>query len=263
MDQGTVRVEYKDRVAILTLDQPDRLNAMDDDMAMNFEAAVEGLENGNQAKVVIVTGAGRAFSAGGNLQNMLSRVGGSPSAYQKNVYRFYKAFLRIMDLDVPTIAAINGSAVGAGACLSLACDMRLAATGAVIGFPFAVIGMHPGMGAEYFLTRLVGRARTFELLMVGESVSAEEAWRMGLVNQVVPGEELMDRAVSLATKIAARPVLPIRMLKESIDTAARSDLEATLRREAAYQGICFMTDDIKEGITSLIEKRRPHFTDEY
>ena len=119
------------------------------------------------------------------------------------------------------------------------------------------------MGAEYFLSRMVGRARTFELLMTGEIISAEEAFRIGLVNHIVPPDELMNKAQELARKIAAMPAAPIRMLKDSIDAAVNSTLAQTLHREASYQALCYMTNDIVEGIESTQEKRPPKFTDEY
>jgi enoyl-CoA hydratase/carnithine racemase len=141
--------------------------------------------------------------------------------------------------------------------------MRIAAEDSKIGFTFAKIGLHPGMGAEYFLTRMIGRARTFELLMTGDILSAEEAFRIGLVNHLAPSEKLMEKALELAGKIAAMPVLPIRMLKESIDAATRNTLAETLHREAAYQSLCYMTTDIAEGIDAAREKRPTNFKDEY
>jgi len=259
----TIKVETNDRVCVITLNEPDRLNALSDRMAVEFKGAVEGLKQRSDVRAVIVTGAGRAFSAGGNFAEMKKNLGGDPAVCKHRIYGFYKSFLSVMDLPVPTIAAINGPAMGAGACITLACDMRIAAEGSRIGFAFARIGIHPGMGAEYFLPRIVGRAKACELLMTAEEIPAEEALRIGLVNHVAPPEELMDRAVGLASKIASRPALPIRMLKESIDAALASDLESTLHREAAYQGICFMTGDMREGIEAFIEKRKPVFKDEY
>lgn len=263
MGYGTLKTETRDRVCILTLNQPDSLNSLSDAMASEFKGKIEELKKDADVRAVIVTGAGRAFSAGGNFEEMRHRLGADPAVYKKNIYDFYKAFLSILDLRVPTIAAVNGPAVGAGACVALACDMRIAAKNSSIGFAFARIGIHPGMGAEYFLTRIAGRARACELLMTGEPVSADEAFRIGLVNHVVPPEALLESAMELALKIARNPALPVRMLKESIDAAMTADLESTLHREAAYQGICFMTGDMREGIQAFIEKRAPCFKDEY
>lgn len=263
MSEKTVKLEVKDRICILTLNQPEKLNFMSEEMAKDFREAVEKIRTDPEPRVMIVTGEGRAFSAGGDLKAMDGNVGGTPSFLKKKTFYFYKSFLSIMDLEIPTIAAINGHAIGAGACVSLACDMRIAANNSKIGFTFAKIGLHPGMGAEYFLTRMIGRARTFELLMTGDTISAEEAYRIGLVNHITPPEELMGKAMELAIKIAAMPVLPIRTLKEAIDVAMSSDLNATLHKQAAYQAICYLSNDIKEGIDSVRKKRTPHFSDEY
>ena len=263
MNNQAVTLERKDRVGILTLNQPEKLNAMGDEMAHDFIQALEEIKADSKIKVVVVTGAGRAFSAGGNLDRIEARIGSSPIENQKNGYEFYNCFLKILELKIPTIAAINGHAIGAGGCLTLACDMRYAAASSKIGFTFVKLGLHPGMGAEYFLSRIIGRARTFELLMTGDVITAEEAYRIGLVNQVAPLEELMDRTMELAKKIAAMPVLPIRMLKESIDASMRGSLDDALRREAVYQALCYMGQDIQEGINAIREKRTPHFSDEY
>lgn len=263
MAPSLVTMEIKNRVGLLTLNQPENRNAMNAEMAAEFKEAIHGLQTTPEAKALVLTGAGRAFSAGGNLNLMKEMLGQDPAVYKGNIYRFYKSFLSIMELRIPTIAAVNGPAMGAGACVALACDMRIAASDSRIGFTFARIGLHPGMGAEYFLPRIVGRAKTCELLMTGEIISADEALEIGLVNHVVPPEELMERAMALAERLAAMPTLTIRMLKESIDAAIASDLEATLNREAAYQGMCHLTDDMREGVEAMIEKRPPRFKDEY
>jgi enoyl-CoA hydratase/carnithine racemase len=263
MSNPTVMRETKDRICTLTLNQPEQLNAMNDIMAKDFREAINEIKTDPEPRVVIVTGAGRAFSAGGNLQMMSEDIGANPAIRKKEIFSFYKSFLSIRDLEIPTIAAINGHAIGAGACLPLACDIRLAASSSKMGFTFAKIGLHPGMGAEYFLTRIIGEARTFELLMTGDIITADEAYRIGLINHVTPLEELMNSVMELARKIAEMPVLPIRMLKESIPTAMKSNLTDTLHREATYQAICFMSSDIREGIDAVREKRAPHFSDEY
>lgn len=263
MNNKAVKMEIKDSICILTLNQPEKLNAMSDEMAEDFIVTLEKIKADPEPKVVVVTGAGRAFSAGGNLDMISTRIDASPIVTHKNGFEFYKSFLRIIELQIPTIAAVNGHAIGAGACLVLACDMRYAAASSRIGFTFARIGLHPGMGAEYFLTRTIGRARAFELLMTGDVITADEAFRIGLINRVIPPEELMASVMELAGKIAAMPVLPIRMLKESIDASMRSSLDDTLRREATYQSLCYLTGDFKEGIEAAKDKRTPHFKDEY
>ncbi len=263
MAPGIVTLSIENRIGVLTLNRPEKMNAMSEAMATEFREAVQGLKKTSEARALVVTGAGKAFSAGGNLKQMERMLGGDPAVYSRNIYAFYRSFLSLLDLRIPTIAAVNGPAIGAGACVALACDMRIAAGDCRIGFTFSRIGLHPGMGAEYFLARTVGRAKTCELLMTGEIIGADEALRIGLVNHVVPPEELMSRAMELAAKLAAMPALPIRMLKESIDAAMVSDLESTLNREAAYQGMCHLTEDMREGVKAMMEKRTPHFKDEY
>ncbi len=263
MDNQTVKIEINDRVCILTLNQPEKRNAMNDEMAEDFSEAIKKLKIDPEPKVLIVTGSGKAFSAGGNLQKMSELAGSDPSINKKNTFAFYKYFLSIIDLEIPPIAAINGAAFGAGACLTLACDMRFASSNSKIGFTFAKIGLHPGMGADYFLPRVIGTARTFELLMTGDIITADEAHRIGLINHVTPPEELMNSAIELAKKIVAMPIFPIRMLKESIYSSLQSNLDDILHKEAAYQAICYMGGDIKEGINSLLEKRIPNFQDEF
>ncbi len=263
MDHRLIRTEFKDRICILTLNDPDQLNAMSPEMSLAFRDTIAHLGNDDRAKVLVLTGAGRAFSAGGNLDSIASGYKGDPALQKKSSFDFYTRFLSIRNLGIPTIAGVNGHAVGAGACLALACDMRMAGTSARFGFPFARIGLHPGMGAEYLLQRLVGEARTFELLMTGAMIGAGEAHAMGMVNHVVSDNDLMDNTLALAEKIAAMPDLPVRMMKESIPAARHSTLEEVLHRQAAYQSINYMTTDFKEGIDALRERRAPDFKDRY
>ena len=263
MSDPAVITEFKDRICILTLNEPDRLNAMSDEMSVAFKKTIEELREDPKPKVLIVTGAGRAFSAGGNLDRIAASFGTDPGIRKRTSYDFYSSFLSVRTLRIPTIAAINGHAVGAGGCLALACDMRVAAEGAKIGFTFARIGLHPGMGSEFLLLNTVGEAKTYELLMTGDILPAAEAYQIGLVNHVVPDEGLMDKAMEIAQKICALPDLPIKMMKDSIPAAKHSTLEETLHRQAAYQSINYMTRDFKEGINALREKRTPKFQDDY
>ena len=263
MSDQPVTTEFKDRICILTLNEPDRLNAMSDEMSVMFQQTIQDLRENPKPKVLIITGAGRAFSAGGNLDRIAAGFGTDPGLRKKNSFDFYNSFLSVRTLRIPTIAAINGHAIGAGACLATACNMRIAAEGAKIGFTFARIGLHPGMGSEYLLLNTVGEAKTYELLMTCDIIPADEAYRIGLVNHVVPNEALMDKAMELAQKICAMPDLPIKMMNDSIPAAKNSTLEETLHRQASYQAINYMTRDFKEGIDALREKRTPNFQDDY
>lgn len=262
MSGESVTTTWHERVCVLTLNRPEKRNAMDDDVTVDFRDAVQALRGDSRARAVVLTGAGDAFSAGGNLQRMLERTVTDVAANRKEILAFYETYLAIRQLEVPVIAAVNGPAIGAGACLCMACDMRYAADTARIGFTFVRIGLHPGMGAEWFLTRAVGEAKAYELLMTGDILTAAEAERIGLVNRVVPAGELMEKTLELARKIAAQPSFPIKMLKQTVPAATRGELCDILRLEATYQAMCYSGGDLREGITAMIEKRPPRFADD-
>ena len=261
MGSQTVTLEYHDRICILTLNRPQLRNAMNEDLAEDFHEAINKIKNDHEIKTLVVTGAGKAFCAGADLKMLLRCIQTNPNSIEEAMFDFYGSFLSITDLQIPTIAAINGPAIGAGGCLALACDMRIASHEAKIGFTFIKLGLNPGMGSEYFLSRLVGTARTLELLMTGDILTADEACRIGLVNKVVSSEEMMERVMELAGKIVAMPSLPIRVIKESTYTALRSNLIDVLHKEAVYQGICYQSDNVKEGIKAIQEERKPIFYD--
>jgi len=220
------------------------------------------IEKDPRIRVLIVTGTGKAFCSGADLKMVSKWLHANPPLEQKEMLDFYQCFLGITELQIPTIAALNGPAIGAGGCLALACDMRIAAQDAKLGFTFIKLGINPGMGSEYFLSRLVGPARTLELLVTGNILTAEEALQIGLVNKVVSSKELMERVTEFAEKIVAMPALPVRIIKESTYTAIGSTLTDVLRKEATYQVRCLQTDNMHEGINAIQEKRAPCFHDE-
>ncbi len=234
----TVSLNIEDGVAVLALRRPERRNAMNDEMAEAFAAAVDEAEKDRSAGALVVTGSGPAFCAGGDLEGFENWAQMAPAAVAESLQRFYGRFLKVMALSIPTIAAVNGPAVGAGACLAAACDLRLAADTAGIGFTFVRLGINPGMGAEYVLSRLVGPAKAFELLMTGEVLSAEEARRIGLVNRVVPADALLEAAVGLARQMAGLDRSICEVVKANI-AAAEAPLEEILRREAENQAPIF------------------------
>ena len=250
-------------MCILTLNDPGKRNALDDEMIAAFRDTVQGLKDTPRARVLVITGMGNSFSAGANLHMLLERTKADIATNRKNIPAIYAALMTIMDLDIPTIAAINGPAIGVGASLSLLCDMRFAAADSRIGFTFVKLGLSPGLGTEYFLSRAIGQARTFELLMTGKILTAEDACRIGLVNQTFPADQLMGKVMQIAEEIASLPVLPIRMLKQTIPAAMRSEMEDFMQIQGAYQAMCFASRDVREGVTAMIEKRSPRFEDEY
>ncbi len=252
-------LESKDGVMLLKLNDPESLNPMSYEMGLEFQDAVEKINQDAAIRGLVITGSGRAFSAGGNIKALEERARTPASRLFENGRKYYMSFLSLRKLKIPIIAAVNGHALGAGACLAIACDIRMASDRAQIGFPFVRIGMHPGMGATYFLPRIVGMAKAYELLTTCESIDAAEARRIGLISYMVPAEELIPVALRLARKIASMPLLTIKMVKDSLYAHLETDLETAVAREAANQAITFTTEDIKEGIAALMQKRSPQF----
>src|SRR3954466_1040842 len=245
-------------VALLTLDNPDLRNAMSDEMTASWAAAMAELAADRSLRAVVVTGAGSAFCSGGNT----SWIAGEPDAtvdeLRTRMLPFYRAWLSIRSLEVPTIAAVNGAAIGAGLCLALACDLRYAATGARLGVPFVKLGMHAGMGGTYLLPEVVEEAQARDLLLTGRVVDAEEALRIGLVSRVLEPARFLDDVLEIADGIAATAPIASRLTKLAL-RAGHPDLETALQWEAMAQPITLATEDLQEGIRASREKRPPEF----
>jgi enoyl-CoA hydratase len=263
MTTGAVTLQSeKDGIYVVTLNRPQERNAMNQAMADEFYEAVSKIRSDSQARAVVMTGAGGAFCAGADL-GLLPLWQKEPVArIQRSMFDFYGRFLSATELEIPTIAAVGGPAIGAGACLALSCDMRIASEDAVIAFSFIKLGLNPGMGAEYFLTRLAGPAVAMELLLTGNAISAREALRLGLVNRVVPPGELLDQSLALARQIADMPTLPVRVIKASAYAASRATLKEVLQKQAAFQSICYQSGDVEEGVRAIRERRAPRFSRE-
>src|SRR3954466_10703158 len=190
-------------VALLTLDNPDLRNAMSDEMTSSWVAAVAELAADRSLRAVVVTGSGSAFCSGGNTSWIASEPDASVAELRSRMLPFYRAWLSIRTLEVPTIAAVNGPAIGAGLCLALACDLRYAASGAKLGVPFVRLGMHAGMGGTHLLPEVVGEAHAKDLLLTGRVVDADEALRIGLVSRVLDAATFRDDVLEIAGSIAA------------------------------------------------------------
>lgn len=243
----------------LTLNRPAERNAMTLEMGREIEAAVAELNAASRVRVVIVTGAGEAFSAGGNLRTLAREVGvAEDGPAMGGGVAFYAAFLSIRELRMPSIAAINGHAVGAGLCFALGCDLRVARENAKVGMTFVKLGIHPGMAATWTLPRLIGAAAAAELLYTGRMLSAREAAALGLVNRVA-SEDFAAAVEGLATEIAANAPLAVRALKETLRGTAGRSIEEAIEREAAAQAGTFGTEDAREGVRAIMEKRPPRF----
>lgn len=246
-------------VALLTLDNPDVRNAMSEEMTASWVRAIDQLADDSSVRVVVVTGAGSAFCSGGNTSWIASEPDASVDRLRGRMLPFYRAWLSIRQLEVPTIAALNGPAIGAGLCLALACDIRYAAAGVRMGVPFVKLGMHAGMGGTHLLPEVVGEAHARDLLLTGRLVDADEAFRLGLVSRVIEGESFLDAVLDTAGQIAATAPIASRLTKLALVDGGHRDLETGLQWEAMAQPITLATEDLQEGVRAAREKRRPVF----
>lgn len=253
------RSELEPGISQLVLNDPEVRNAMSDEMSEQFLAAVKDLRSDTSLRAVILKGAGQAFSAGGNLDMLLAKTKLAPRENRKRMETFYYNFLSLLDLEIPVIAAINGHAVGAGLCIAMACDIRIAKTGSKLGANFVRLGLHPGMAATYFLPRLVGQAKAAELLYTGRIISAEEAQTIGLVNCVASENDFDKFVIEMAREIATAGPEAVRELKLSLRTSERETLREALKREADCQGRNYAGKEFFEGITAAKEKRAAKF----
>ena len=257
MTEG-LRVEVDGPVATLTLDRPESLNALTVPIKVALREALGSIDRDRAVRAVILTGAGRAFCAG---QDLAERE--SPDAAPLDVEvreRFNPIIRAIRSMGQPVIAAVNGVAAGAGAWLTFACDLRIAAEEARFVLAFGRIGLIPDSGATWFLPRLVGPAKAAELALVGEPLDAAEALRLGLVSNVVPGDRLLDEARAMASRLAEGAPLALALTKEALQRSSTIDLDEALEGEAKLQGIAGASADHVEGLAAFKEKRPPRFS---
>jgi enoyl-CoA hydratase len=258
-----IELTRADHIATLKLNRPEARNAMTPAMGDEIRRAVEDVRRDAAVRVLVVTGEGKAFSGGGDL-GMLARDAGLSGATHDGMggppRDFYKRYLSIQTLPIPTVAAINGHAIGAGLCFALACDIRIATSDAKMGMTFTKLGIHPGMGATYFLPRLIGTARACELLFTGRIVDAAEAERLGLLSRVVTREAFPAAVHELASELAAAAPIAVRMVKRALYRGVESSLDEALDLESMQQAATFQTADAREGITAVLEKRAPRFS---
>jgi enoyl-CoA hydratase/carnithine racemase len=228
-------------------------------MTSSWVRAVDELAADKSVRVVIVTGEGSAFCSGGNTGWIASEPDASVDYLRTRMVAFYRAWLSIRKLEVPTIAAINGHAVGAGLCLALACDIRYAATGAKLSVPFVKLGMHAGMAATYLLPNVVGAAHARDLLLTGRTVEADEALRLGLVSRVIESETFDKEILATAEGIAATAPIASRYTKMALLDGGHSDFETCIQFEALAQPATLTSEDLQEGIRAARERRTPVF----
>lgn len=249
-----------DGVVVLTLDNPSRRNAMSDEMTASWVEAIDALAADRSARVLVVTGEGTAFCSGGNTGWIASEPEAEVDHLRSRMIAFYRAWLSIRALEIPTIAAVNGPAIGAGLCLALACDIRYAAGSARLGAPFVKLGMHAGMAATYLLPNVVGDAAARELLLTGRTVDAGEALRLGLVSQVFDDDTFDADVLAIAGGIVATAPIASRYTKLALQNGGHEDFEAALQWEALAQPVTLATADLQEGIAAAHDKREPRFT---
>lgn len=260
MSEPVLHLHRQDGIATLVLNRPERLNALNLELAGELEAALKRVADDPSVRAVVLTGAGRAFCAGGDVREFQEvRRKGDPRELQAVVVGGKEIVLAIRRMPKPVVAAVNGPAAGAGANLALACDLRLASDQASFMQAFVRVGLHPDFGGTYFLPRLVGPARAAELIYLGDVVDARTAERWGLVNRVVPQERLEQDTRELAARLAAAPPLPLALAKKALFERLEPDLEAMLDYEIAAQARCFVSEDALEGFTAFVEKRAPVF----
>ncbi|MFT3662862.1 MAG: crotonase/enoyl-CoA hydratase family protein [Gordonia sp. (in: high G+C Gram-positive bacteria)] len=257
---GPLLVERDGDVVTWTLNQPATLNAISDDEVIDaIVDAVAEVNRDQSVRAVILTGAGRAFSAGGNVKDMASRSGLFGGAahtqrvgYREGIQRIPRA---MYTLEVPVIAAVNGPAVGAGCDVAMMCDLRIASTAAFFAESFVKVGLIPGDGGAWFLPRVIGPARAAEMALTGDRVDAATALEWGMVSRVVEPEELLTEARALADRIAVNPPIAVRMTKKLLRESSRQSLDQLLELSAAMQGIAHHTEDHHEAVAALLEKR--------
>jgi 2-(1,2-epoxy-1,2-dihydrophenyl)acetyl-CoA isomerase len=256
----SLRYEVADAIATITLDRPEALNALTIPMKAELLAALTAVARDRGVRAVVLTGAGRAFCAG---QDLKERLEPNATPLEIEVRERYNPIITAMRrLDQPIVGAINGVAAGAGASLAFACDLRVAAEGASFVLAFGRIGLVPDSGATWFLPRLVGPAKAAELALLGESLSAADAERFGLVARVVAADGLAAEARAIAARLAGLAPLALAQTKRALQRSWSVDLETALEDEAYRQGIVGATADHAEGLAAFLEKRPPRFTGE-
>ena len=258
MDFNTLLYELNDGIATVTLNRPDHLNAISMEMRQDFTALSEELFFNDSIRVVIFTGAGRAFSSGGDMAHF--EKGWLTPTFRAHSRRLIKFFDDLEALEKPVIAAINGPATGGGLELALACDVRFAAEEAMLGFRENYIGLIPGIGGCARFARLIGVAKAKELIFAGTMIEAKEAKEIGLVNQVVSGDKLLDEAREYARMLLKRAPQSLGLAKKVLNNVMNMDQTTAIFMEGFAQSILIRTEDHQEGLKAFREKRKPQFS---
>jgi 2-(1,2-epoxy-1,2-dihydrophenyl)acetyl-CoA isomerase len=257
MNYETILVQVENGIATLSLNRPDVFNAFNEQQSFDVIDALKKIEKDKSIRVLIITGAGKAFCSG---QDLKSIAGAKNRSLSESLYKRYNPMIRaIRNLPIPVLAKVNGVAAGAGCSLALACDMIIASEQANFIEVFINVGLVLDSGSSYFLPRLVGSARAFEMSTMGSKVSATQALQWGMINRAVPAELLDEETLKIAQYYAQAPTKAIALMKKMLNKSFQCDLDAMLEYEAYCQEIAGRSDDYKEGVTAFNEKRKPAF----
>ena len=260
MDYKCLLYTVQDRIATLTLNRPERLNALGDTLREDLLDALTKAGTDADVGAIVITGAGRGFCSGGDVKSMSERENAAPPPVTERFAPLRdKTILAMRDCPKPIIAAVNGAAAGAGMNLALACDMRIASTAAKFSQAFVKRGLAPDWGGTWFLPRIVGVGKAMELILTGDSIDAQQAFQLGIVNAVVEPEQLLPEAYKLAGKVANGPPVAIALSKRAIYHSENVDVRQGLEFETFAQTLCRQTEDSKEGVKAFMEKRAPVF----
>jgi len=262
MEFENVTYQTDDSVAVITLNRPEALNALSQGLTRDLTAAINRAVE-RTSRAVVLTGAGRAFCAGGDLremQNLAQQEGRIEAFLEEPLGALHEVVRLVRETPIPFVAAVNGICAGAGTNIALACDIVIAAEDATFNEAFVKIGLSPDCGGTFFLPRAIGEKLAAELFMTGESVSAERAAQFGMINRVVPAENLMTDALMIAEKLAAAPTGAVGRIKKMLNASYSNNLELQLKLEHECQIESGRSEDFKEGVTAFFEKRPPRFS---
>lgn len=252
----TITVERRGAVALLSINRPDKLNALNEQVHAEAVTALDELKRDDSVRVLVITGSGeKSFVAGADISEFQNRT----PTDQRDTFHERTLFNSIDTFPKPVIAMVNGFCLGGGNEIALACDIRICSENARFSQPEINLGLIPGGGGTQRLTRLIGEGRSMEAMLTGDMIDAQTAYNFGLVNHVYPAAELESKTMELANKIAEKAPIALQLAKEAVKFASRSNLDEGLRREVDLFALCFSTEDKQEGVSAFLEKRKPVF----